>query len=92
LLGSLPSLEMSTDQDLAFIVGAPPDMINLPPGCPFWPRCGFRTRKCTEELPELIEVGEAQRSACWHIDRVRAPSTPPWNAARVASVDSEVAA
>jgi oligopeptide transport system ATP-binding protein len=74
LLGSLPSLEMSTTQDLAYIEGAPPDMINLPPGCPFWPRCGFRTQACTEERPELVAVGEGHRSACWHIDRVLAPA------------------
>ncbi len=77
LLRSLPSLEMSTDQDLAYIEGSPPDMINLPPGCAFWPRCGFRTRQCTEERPELIAVGESHLSACWHIDRLGAPQRAP---------------
>jgi len=31
LLGSLPSLDTTAEQDLAYIEGAPPDMINLPP-------------------------------------------------------------
>jgi oligopeptide transport system ATP-binding protein len=76
LLGSLPSLEAGADQDLAFIKGAPPDMINLPPGCPFWPRCSYRTKVCTEKRPDLLDVGDHHRSACWHIDRVRDTQAP----------------
>jgi len=70
LLSSLPSLDTDSDQDLSYINGSPPDMIHLPPGCPFWPRCSFRTKRCTQERPELIEVAEGHTSACWHIDRV----------------------
>jgi oligopeptide transport system ATP-binding protein len=76
LLSSLPGLEITGDQDLAYIEGAPPDMINLPPGCPFWPRCGFRTEVCTEARPSLTTVDSQQQSACWHIDRVQATRTP----------------
>jgi len=70
LLSSLPSLDTDSDQDLSYINGSPPDMIHPPPGCPFWPRCSFRTKRCTQERPELIEVAEGHTSACWHIDRV----------------------
>lgn len=76
LLGSLPSLDTTAEQDLAYIEGAPPDMINLPPGCPFWPRCGFRTRICTEQIPELFDAGDRHQSACWHIDAVQAADAP----------------
>jgi oligopeptide transport system ATP-binding protein len=77
LLKSLPSTGASAGgDDLTFIEGAPPDMINLPPGCPFWPRCSFRTQICTEQRPELTDVAEAHRSACWHIDRVVQARTP----------------
>jgi oligopeptide transport system ATP-binding protein len=76
LLRSLPSLETTGDQDLDYIAGSPPDMINLPPGCPFWPRCSFRTQVCTEERPELLDVTDGHRSACWHIDKVLATRSP----------------
>jgi oligopeptide transport system ATP-binding protein len=71
LLGSLPSMDLAADQDLTYIEGAPPDMINLPQGCPFWPRCGFRTEICTKDKPELSIVGQNHSAACWHLDRVR---------------------
>ncbi len=45
-------------------------MINLPPGCPFWPRCRFRSEICTETRPRLTAVSGRQSSACWHIDKV----------------------
>jgi len=75
LLSALPQPETTGDMDLAYIAGTPPDMINLPPGCPFWPRCQFRTRICTEKRPELINVGDERWSACWHIDRILEAST-----------------
>ena len=76
LLGSLPGIDLSADQDLNYIEGAPPDMINLPPGCPFWPRCGYRTEHCTQAKPELTAVAADHAAACWHLDRVREFYTP----------------
>ncbi|MGC9347177.1 MAG: ABC transporter ATP-binding protein [Anaerolineae bacterium] len=76
LLRSLPSLKTTGNQDLDYIAGSPPDMINLPPGCPFWPRCSFRTQVCTEERPELLNVTDGHRSACWHIEEVLATRSP----------------
>ena len=35
------------------ITGAPPSLINLPPGCPFSPRCPLATDRCATEEPEL---------------------------------------
>lgn len=71
LLGSLPGMDLSSDQELTYIEGAPPDMINLPPGCPFWPRCGYRTEQCTKDRPELTYIADGHSAACWHIDKVR---------------------
>ena len=47
LLNSFPSLH-GTRRDLAGIPGSPPDLRNLPPGCPFLPRCDFGTDACRE--------------------------------------------
>jgi oligopeptide/dipeptide ABC transporter ATP-binding protein len=38
------------------IKGSPPDLISLPPGCSFRPRCDMASEECAGENPELIEV------------------------------------
>jgi oligopeptide transport system ATP-binding protein len=70
LLGSLPSLDLTSDQDLSYIEGSPPDMIRLPEGCPFYPRCSYRTGRCARERPELVDVEPDHRAACWNLERV----------------------
>ena len=43
--------------DLATIPGLPPDPLAMPPGCRFWPRCGYRLdARCEHEPPPLREV------------------------------------
>jgi len=65
LLGSLPRLDEERPEKLATIEGLPPDLIELPPGCPFWPRCQYRIDKCTKEQPVLQPVGPEHEIACW---------------------------
>jgi oligopeptide transport system ATP-binding protein len=57
-------------QRLNPIVGAPPDLANLPNGCPFHPRCPRATDRCRRELPALLEVVPGRRSACHYRDEV----------------------
>jgi oligopeptide transport system ATP-binding protein len=57
-------------QRLNPIVGAPPDLANLPTGCPFHPRCPRATDLCRRDLPELLEVLPGRRSACHYRDEV----------------------
>jgi oligopeptide transport system ATP-binding protein len=71
LLGSLPGLDVTSDQDLQYVEGAPPDMIRLPAGCPFRPRCAYRTERCALEKPELSDVESDHMAACWNLDQVR---------------------
>jgi oligopeptide transport system ATP-binding protein len=65
LLGSLPRLDEIREDKLKSIEGLPPDLIDLPPGCPFEPRCVYAVEKCREERPELEPVGPRHRIACW---------------------------
>jgi peptide/nickel transport system ATP-binding protein len=53
-------------RELTSIPGSPPDLIVLPSGCPFHPRCPFATRLCREQEPSLEPVGEGQLAACWN--------------------------
>ncbi len=65
LLGSLPRLDMGRSHRLTSIEGLPPDLIDLPPGCPFWPRCKYRIDRCAVENPRLDPVAPGHRIACW---------------------------
>jgi len=65
LLGSLPRLDELREDKLASIEGLPPDLIDLPPGCPFEPRCVYAIERCRSELPQLEPVGPRHRIACW---------------------------
>jgi oligopeptide/dipeptide ABC transporter ATP-binding protein len=65
LLGSVPRLQIGERQRLTPIHGSPPSLLNLPPGCPFSPRCPMRQLICDEQEPPLIEVdGLAHVAAC----------------------------
>jgi peptide/nickel transport system ATP-binding protein len=57
-------------EELASIPGSPPDLIDLPTGCKFHPRCPFATERCVQEEPPLIEVGPNHTAACWHWQEV----------------------
>ena len=65
LLQSVPRLDEPRKTRLLPIEGLPPDLVNLPPGCPFRPRCRYSIDKCAEENPLLMKVGEGHLSACW---------------------------
>jgi peptide/nickel transport system ATP-binding protein len=65
LLDSFPNLH-GPRRALAGIPGFPPDPRDLPPGCPFHPRCGQALTRCAGELPQLIQLdGGTRQSACW---------------------------
>ena len=64
LLGSVPRLDMKKKEKLTPIYGLPPDLIQLPVGCPFAPRCDYRIERCAER-PELIVVAPGHEAACW---------------------------
>jgi oligopeptide/dipeptide ABC transporter ATP-binding protein len=55
LLNSFPSLH-SPRRLLAGIPGTPPDPLNLPPGCPFQPRCGYVRPECADVDMALLPV------------------------------------
>ena len=66
LLASLPRLDASTHTKLTPIEGSPPDLIMLPPGCPFHARCRYRIPRCLDENPALRGVGFGDHEiACW---------------------------
>jgi oligopeptide transport system ATP-binding protein len=65
LLRSIPRLDAERHEPLKPIEGLPPNLIDLPPGCAFQPRCAFRIERCSRDTPVLNRVGDTQLAACW---------------------------
>jgi len=66
LLKAVPRADEPRGTRLAAIKGQPPNLINLPRGCPFAPRCPKVQPRCRVELPPLDEVGPSQQAACFY--------------------------
>ena len=68
LIGSIPVLGKVTEK-LDVIPGSVPNLVNLPPGCRFAPRCRARVQHhlsiCTEKEPDLAEVVPGHTVRCW---------------------------
>jgi oligopeptide/dipeptide ABC transporter ATP-binding protein len=68
LIGSTPILG-EADKPLTTIPGSVPNLIDLPAGCKFAPRCRARIEhnleRCTVEEPELIQVAPDNWVRCW---------------------------
>lgn len=62
LISSLPSL--TEKQQLVGIPGAPPSLLNPPPGCPFHPRCPFAMDVCKHTMPPVRELRPNHEVAC----------------------------
>ena len=64
LIDAMPQLTPEDRSDLRTIPGQPPDLLKLPEGCPFAPRCPLARDECNEVSMELTAVSPAQLSAC----------------------------
>jgi peptide/nickel transport system ATP-binding protein len=62
LVDSLPKLDGK--HELRGIPGLPPALLNLPPGCPFAPRCPYAFDRCIGETPLLQNLAPDHRVAC----------------------------
>ncbi|MFP3899894.1 MAG: ABC transporter ATP-binding protein [Acidimicrobiia bacterium] len=65
LLTSIPRLADAGRGRLSVIPGRPPDLVDLPPGCPFAPRCRSAQPRCLDETPHLVEVRGGHEHACF---------------------------
>ena len=64
LLSSIPNIE-ATNQKLLAIPGSPPDLLNMPQGCPFWPRCPHVMKVCRAKEPKTISLNEGHLAKCF---------------------------
>ncbi len=79
LIGSIPILGEIKDK-LAVIPGSVPNLVNLPPGCRFAPRCQARVKHalniCTEIEPELSEAKPGHLVRCWLYESAEGHTAP----------------
>jgi len=68
LIGSIPVLGEVRER-LDVIPGNVPNLVNLPPGCRFAPRCLARIENnlsiCVDKRPELVDVSDEHKVRCW---------------------------
>lgn len=63
LLQAIPRIDHQGDQ-LSTIPGNPPNMLKLPEGCPFEPRCSYASNVCKTDIPQLITQQNNRSRAC----------------------------
>ncbi len=79
LIGSIPILTKTVDR-LEVIPGSVPNLVNLPPGCRFAPRCLAREQNgleiCARQNPDLIEMRPGHKVRCWLYQNAEGHSAP----------------
>lgn len=65
LLRSMPVVDNDENERLRPIRGIPVDMLNIPEGCAFAPRCEKCMLICQKKVPPDVSLGEGHKSACW---------------------------
>ncbi len=65
LLESIPRLDVGTQEKLHVIEGTVPNLLHLPQGCSFAPRCPKAMDICRREAPVLTEVSDGRKVSCW---------------------------
>ena len=65
LLRCLPRLDSDDSEPLEPIEGTPVDLLALPKGCAFAPRCKNCMKVCLTQQPPIFPIGEGHTSSCW---------------------------
>ncbi|MBR5740032.1 MAG: ABC transporter ATP-binding protein [Firmicutes bacterium] len=64
LLKSIPTVDME-GKKLEPITGTPIDLLNMPKGCPFAPRCDDAMHICISQTCDFVQINEHHQAACW---------------------------
>jgi peptide/nickel transport system ATP-binding protein len=72
LFGARPRLGAARGGRLATIPGTVPELVDLPPGCPFAGRCRFTIGECHVTPPPPSDVGPGQQARCIRLEAVAA--------------------
>ncbi|MCF8113627.1 MAG: ABC transporter ATP-binding protein [Desulfotignum sp.] len=70
LVGALPKMEGPLDR-LNAIAGSPPRLKEMPPGCPFLPRCSQGDPACARQIPPDVTISKEHVAACLKIGGIK---------------------
>jgi peptide/nickel transport system ATP-binding protein len=70
LLNAVPPIAGEEFTPLTAIPGSTPNLLAMPSGCSFHPRCPYASELCARQAPPLFEVGNGHQAACFHRDQV----------------------
>ncbi len=65
LIKSVPRLDKANNERLYSIPGQPPNVIDLPDCCPFYPRCNRAMDKCKHKYPGSVKFDDGRAVSCW---------------------------
>jgi len=65
LMASIPRIDQDFRKKLTPVQGNPPNLLNLPKGCAFHPRCPKKQDKCMKATPKLKPLANNHETACW---------------------------
>ena len=65
LIKSVPRMDKKNTGRLFSISGQPPNVIDLPPCCPFYPRCSEAMSQCKTQYPASYSLSPSHRTSCW---------------------------
>lgn len=65
LMSSVPASHPSKKKQRIIMKGDVPSPRNVPPGCSFHPRCGYRQEICSQTVPKLEEIQPGRWVACY---------------------------
>jgi oligopeptide/dipeptide ABC transporter ATP-binding protein len=68
LFAAVPDLTTPVDEPLETIPGRPPSLDDLPPGCPFAPRCPHVFDRCLVERPPAFPLSHDRRASCFLVE------------------------
>jgi peptide/nickel transport system ATP-binding protein len=72
LFGARPGLRSSRGGRLTTIAGTVPELVDLPPGCPFAGRCSFTIPECHVTAPPPVAIEPGHQARCIRLDAVAA--------------------
>ena len=64
LLNSIPTVD-TVGKKLQPITGTPIDLLNMPNGCPFAPRCNAAMKICLEQKADRMQINDDHMAGCW---------------------------
>jgi oligopeptide transport system ATP-binding protein len=67
LLASVPRLDAEGGEQLSPIAGLPPDLSDLPSGCPFHPRCARAVERCRQQQPPRRDISKGHWATCFRL-------------------------